>query len=281
VASSFGGVSSLFRGLGAPLGSAALVNAIIFSSYGMSSRLYDERITNNNNNTPDAETINFVNDNDVVDEDEEAHEPWQKSFLCGSFAGLIQCAVICPMEHIKCRLQVQHGRGAADNHFKGPIQAISSILKSHGISGLYRGWWTTTLREVPAFGLYFTTYDYIKDNVNNFFARRAGHVDEDTAVPGQLQHSHAWLASALAGGSSGCLTWAIVYPVDVIKTRIQTSPLDTPVSFLGAGRQLVAQHGWRVMFRGLGITLVRAFPVNGTVFPVYEWTLKKISEFGI
>lgn len=137
------------------------------------------------------------------------------------------------------------------------------------------------MREVPAFGLYFSTYDFLKDQVNSFLAERGGAVDEDAAVPPQLQHSHAWLASALAGGSSGCLTWAVVYPVDVIKTRIQTSSLNTPVSFLGAGRQLVTQHGWSILFRGLGVTLVRAFPVNGTVFPVYEWTLNQIRTVSV
>ena len=277
VASSFGGVSSLFRGMGAPLASAALVNAIIFSSYGMSSRLYDQYQPNNSSSTNfDNESESLFHDDEV---DEDIPDPWQKSFICGSFAGLVQCVVICPMEHVKCRLQVQHGKGAADNVYSGPLQATSSIVKNYGISGLFRGWWCTVTREVPAFGLYFTTYDYIKDNVNNFFAQRAGGVDEDAAVPVQLQHSHAWLASALAGGSSGCLTWAVVYPVDVIKTRIQTSSFDTPVSFLGAGRQLVAQHGASVLFRGLGVTLIRAFPVNGTVFPVYEWTLNQIRKY--
>lgn len=258
---SFGGVASLFRGMSAPLVSAAAVNAIIFSSYGMSSRVYDQYLLGKTNEP----------NNNLDDSDEDERDPWQKSFMCGSFAGLVQAVVICPMEHIKCRLQVQEGKG-------GPIKVASSIFKNHGVSGLYRGWWTTTIREIPAFGLYFSTYDYIKDTVNTLLAQRDGIVDEDSPMP--AQHSHAWLASAFAGGVSGCFTWAIVYPVDVIKTRIQTSPMDTPVSFLGAGRQIVRQHGWRTMFRGLGITLIRAFPVNGTIFPVYEFTLNHISNLG-
>lgn len=44
----FGGVSSLFRGMGPPLGAAAAVNAIVFGSYGFSSRLYDTYITAKN-----------------------------------------------------------------------------------------------------------------------------------------------------------------------------------------------------------------------------------------
>ena len=218
-ASSFGGVSSLFRGMAAPLSSAVVVNAIIFSSYGASSRLYDQYLiddpTTSNKLQNNSSAADGSDDDD--EEEDDDHDPWQKSFLCGSFAGLVQCGVVCPMEHIKCRLQVQHGVGAADNLYNGPVQAAVSIVKSHGMAGLYRGWWTTCMREVPAFGLYFSTYDYIKDNVNSLIAERDGVMDEDAATP--VQHSHTWLASAFAGGVSGCLTWAVVYPVDVIKTR--------------------------------------------------------------
>jgi solute carrier family 25 carnitine/acylcarnitine transporter 20/29 len=191
------------------------------------------------------------------------------------------------MEHIKCRLQVQHGKGSADYKFKGPVQAIRSMVREHGITRLYQGWWVTTWREVPAFGLYFATYDYLKDWANTFLLSRAlaaatvdGRDDDpDSFVP---HHSHTWLASAFAGGCAGSLTWAIVYPVDVIKTRIQTAPLDQPRSqlrMLTVGADLVRQYGVRYLFRGLSVTLLRAFPVNGTIFPVYEFTLLQVGKF--
>jgi Mitochondrial carrier protein len=65
-------------------------------------------------------------------------------------------------------------------------------------------------------------------------------------------------------------------------SQIQTSPLDTPLrklSMYQVGRAIAAQHGWRRLFRGMGITLVRAFPVNGTIFPVYEFTLMQMNQF--
>jgi solute carrier family 25 (mitochondrial carnitine/acylcarnitine transporter), member 20/29 len=110
--------------------------------------------------------------------------------------------------------------------------------------------------------------------VNSMLAQKLG--ANATATEGY--DSHAWLASAIAGGASGCITWAVVYPVDVVKTHIQTTPLDSPVSFVGSARHLAAKHGWSVLFRGLGITLFRAFPVNGTIFPVYEFTLNHLGN---
>ena len=41
---------------------------------------------------------------------------------------------------------------------------------------------------------------------------------------------------------------------------------------------IVKEHGWRYMFRGLGVTLCRAFPVNAIIFPVYEFVLIQLGD---
>lgn len=212
----FGGVSSLFRGMGAPLSAAAIVNAIVFSSYGLGSRLYDSYLFDPSSSSSSSNESQGSG---------SSHDPWQKAMTCGAFAGLVQCVVICPMEHVKCRLQIQHGRGSADNLYKGPYQATSRIVKKHGVQRLYQGWWSTVAREVPAFGLYFAVYDYMKDNVNALLARQQqqacrSSLDGTTTafqalVPSGFQHTHTWIASACAGGIAGSVTWGIVYPVDV------------------------------------------------------------------
>jgi Mitochondrial carrier protein len=238
-----GGSGSLFRGMAAPLSTAAMVNAIIFAAYGTSSRWWDLYLP--------------------LKLDHE-HDPWYKSLVCGSFAGFCQALVICPMEHLKCRLQMP------GSTYKGPLQTSRLIYKSHGIPGLYRGFYSTLIREIPAFGAYFSVYDLVKDRVNDYYNNK-----------GDRAEAHTWMASAFAGGVSGSFTWVMIYPVDVIKTQIQTSPINTPTAELRVGyvaRNLVQQHGWRVLFRGLGVTLLRAFPVNGIIFPVYEFTLSHLTN---
>eukprot|EP00957_Ditylum_brightwellii_P084534 6427882-Ditylum_brightwellii.AAC.1 len=111
-----------------------------------------------------------------------------KNFVCGCFAGAIQTLVICPTEHVKCRLQTQSS--STVTQYKGPLDAVKKITSQHGIRA----------------------YDYIKDYINDF------NKDEDDT-------QHAWMASAIAGGISGSITWGMIYPVDMIKSRIQTDPL--------------------------------------------------------
>lgn len=255
----FGGFLSLFRGMTAPLGTAALVNALVFSSYGVGSTYFDTYICH------PSQLQNMYST-------AIAHDPWPKSMLCGSFAGLIQCLVICPMEHVKCRMQMQ------TSSTKGPLDMTRKIVSEHGMQhGLYRGWWATFWREVPAFGAYFAIYDHVKDVANSYFAKQAG-ITTTTLGSSNITHTHTWLASTLAGGLAGSITWGFIYPIDVIKTHIQTSKFSQQVSIFGVARKIIQTHGWKHLFRGITITLVRAFPVNGTIFPVYEFTLMHIKD---
>jgi solute carrier family 25 (mitochondrial carnitine/acylcarnitine transporter), member 20/29 len=311
----FGGISSLFRGMTAPLGAAAIINAIVFGSYGFSSRLYDQYSTNNSNNSIDdepASSSSYI-----------THDPWHKAFICGAFAGFVQSFIICPLEHIKCRLQIQPSKKSKQKkqntvtttptikrafsssvnattrplttasaatttaivntveYYNGPMDALYKITNRYGIIRLYQGFWATILREVPAFGLYFCTYDYLKDVTNNLLIKYWN--DDSTVTIPTTITSHTWIASAIAGGLSGSLTWAIVYPIDLIKSKIQTSALTTPYSQLRIYyivQNIIQQYGYQYLFRGLNITLIRALPVNGTIFPVYEFTLKQISILG-
>ena len=193
----------------------------------------------------------------------------------------VQALVICPTEHIKCRLQIQNNIGFKEQIFKGPFDAVDKILSSHGIRGLYRGFICTGWREIPAFGLYFATYDLVKEKTTYILSKTLDGGTEEDEVPGN--DLHLWAASSLAGGVSGAFTWAMIYPFDVIKTKIQTTPINTPTEktrMLYITRQIMKQHGWRFFFRGLGVTVMRAFPVNAIIFPTYELTLMQLTSNG-
>ena len=347
-----GGIKSLFSGMGAPLSTAAVVNAIIFASYGSSTRLWEDVFEGGKHDVggdvhgvmskeggsmlehgdkgtheqvkswkknqgvvkTDGQSLGDVKQQTVLQNSDASEatatateQNMLKVFTCGSIAGTVQAFVICPMEHIKCRLQVQAAALAANKMsaptsspvtnnttkpnigtrafsttaatnqttlYKGPIDCGLSIIRQHGLfRGLFRGMGVTLWRETPAFGMYFATYDTIKSRVENLLEDK----DDHHPIP---THAHAWAASALAGGISGAWTWAIIYPFDVIKSRIQTAPLDRHLQkgMWTVARELVEENGWRYMFRGLGVTLVRAFPVNAIIFPVYEFVLLQLGD---
>lgn len=98
------------------------------------------------------------------------------------------------------------------------------------------------------------------------------------------------------GGLAGVITWASIFPLDVIKTRVQTQILHAPMRD-GEGSALlgsetvrtrlsaieVARHAYKtegagVFFRGLGICSIRAFVVNAVQWAVYEWMMKLLQQ---
>ncbi|KAL7463849.1 hypothetical protein ACHAXS_004202 [Conticribra weissflogii] len=277
LSASSGGFKSLFKGMGAPLSTAAAVNAIIFASYGSSTRIWENAFENGQHTSNHCA---MTSDGGALIHNEESkpsnQESFLKTFTSGSIAGTVQAFLICPMEHIKCRLQVQAATASAASQqlYKGPIDCGLSIIKKHGLfHGLYRGMGVTLWRETPAFGFYFATYDSCKERVENLLKSK----DDIHPIP---SHAHAWAASAFAGGVSGAWTWAIIYPFDVIKSKIQTSPLERNLQkgMWTVGRDIVRKNGLQHLFRGLGVTLVRAFPVNAIIFPVYEFVLMQFGR---
>jgi solute carrier family 25 carnitine/acylcarnitine transporter 20/29 len=118
----------------------------------------------------------------------------------------------------------------------------------------------------------------------------------------------------LAGGIAGVITWASIFPLDVIKTRVQTQAFSSPTilpsatsptatsrllpspstvegaieegetkEFKRKGAIEMARHtytneGVKPFFRGLGICSIRAFVVNAVQWAVYEWMMKVLKE---
>ena len=72
-------------------------------------------------------------------------------------AGMVQTIFLCPMEHIKCRVQVD-----TEDKYCGTAHACYSIMQEHGIKALNRGMGATLCREVQSFGTYFVSYDIVK-----------------------------------------------------------------------------------------------------------------------
>jgi solute carrier family 25 carnitine/acylcarnitine transporter 20/29 len=92
-------------------------------------------------------------------------------------------------------------------------------------------------------------------------------------------------------------TWATIFPLDVIKTRVQTQVLSNGPQAREErqgllqrdeqGRRMssleIAKHAYRtegagVFFRGLGICSVRAFVVNAVQWAVYEWMMRLLQK---
>ncbi|KAL7064538.1 hypothetical protein AAHC03_05747 [Spirometra sp. Aus1] len=92
------------------------------------------------------------------------------------------------------------------------------------------------------------------------------------------------LATAVAGGFGGAALWVSIFPLDVVKSRMQIGLTSSPLSarrtapfatgLLSTLIHIARTEGIRVLYRGLGPTLLRTFPATGALFVTVEWTRK-------
>jgi solute carrier family 25 carnitine/acylcarnitine transporter 20/29 len=72
-----------------------------------------------------------------------------------------------------------------------------------------------------------------------------------------------------------------LYPLDVIKSRIQAFPPGTYKGMIDCARKSVKAEGPLVFFRGIEMALLRAFPLHASIFLTCETVhgvLAKIRE---
>ena len=255
-------MKGLFKGMTYPLLGQAGINAIVF---GVERAVY-RRLQ------PDTEALNV-----------------KSAVLSGLASGAIQSVIVCPMELIKIRMQNQGvGKqhvswvmtkfGMADpeptrkgvpfmKEYRGPLQTTKIIIKEHGFMGIYKGWWATVFREVPQFGIYFGTFEWLKMSMAKW--KNVSH--NDLSIP------HV----SIAGGVTGVVTWCW-YPIDVIKTRFQSDgAIGQPRVYNGiidCVIKSVRAEGMGVLFRGLQPTLFRGFLNGAATFPVYTLVLKFLNN---
>jgi Mitochondrial carrier protein len=81
----------------------------------------------------------------------------------------------------------------------------------------------------------------------------------------------------MAGGTCGILCWIVVFPIDLIKSVMQKdimAPKPTYDTIRECVSDIKARQGYRGFYRGMSVTLMRAFPIHSLNFLVYEQVLQ-------
>ncbi|KAI7896788.1 mitochondrial carrier domain-containing protein [Mucor mucedo] len=177
-------------------------------------------------------------------------------YLAGAGAGVACFFFSTPTDLIKIKAQMAKSS-------KSSFQVSKEIYLQNGLKGFYQGGVITMIRDAPSYGIYFWAYEGMK---------RVLEVESGDS---------AWKL-LLAGGMAGTVSWASIYPIDVVKSRLQMQQkhqphessrllIDRPyASIKDCVVRSYKSEGPSVFFRGLWPTLLRGFPVNAVTFYIYE-----------
>uniref|UniRef100_A0A6M2E0H9 Putative mitochondrial carrier protein n=1 Tax=Xenopsylla cheopis TaxID=163159 RepID=A0A6M2E0H9_XENCH len=183
-------------------------------------------------------------------------------FAAGAFSGIFTTTVMAPGERIKCLLQIQQG-GNQPQKYNGMVDCAKKLYKEGGIRSIYKGSCATLLRDVPASGMYFMTYEYIQTTLSP--------VDEFGKPTGKI----SLLSTIFAGGMAGIANWAVGMPADVLKSRLQTAPEGSyPNGIRDVFKELMKKEGPLALYKGVTPVMLRAFPANAACFIGFEIFMK-------
>ncbi|PYH86054.1 mitochondrial carnitine:acyl carnitine carrier [Aspergillus uvarum CBS 121591] len=177
----------------------------------------------------------------------------------GFFSAIPMTLITAPFERVKVLLQIQGQNPPPPGQkpkYSGGLDVVRQLYKEGGIRSVFRGSAMTLARDGPGSAAYFAAYEYIK--------RTLTPKDEQGRVTGELSMT----AVLAAGGAAGIAMWIPVFPVDTVKSRLQSAPGRPTIG--GTIRAVYANGGFKAFFPGFGPALARAVPANAATFAGVE-----------
>ncbi|KAJ5772612.1 hypothetical protein N7520_003141 [Penicillium odoratum] len=173
----------------------------------------------------------------------------------GFFSAIPMTLITAPFERVKVLLQIQGQNPPPPGQkpkYSGGTDVVRQLYKEGGIRSVFRGSAMTLARDGPGSAAYFAAYEYIKRSLTP--------KDAEGNVTGDLSLS----AVVCAGGAAGIAMWIPVFPVDTIKSRLQSAPGKPTIG--GTIRAVYGNGGFKAFFPGFGPALARAVPANAATF---------------
>jgi len=180
--------------------------------------------------------------------DADARYSMPTEMALGGATGVFTSVAICPMEMLKVRLQVQ-------SPTPGWFAEAASVVRQHGVFGLYQGIGALLMRDVPFNALFYGCYESICSAMMRLYGLES---KDDLGTPSVF----------FAGGLAGCIGWSVVLPFDVAKTRLQAGTANAGTLTLLL--RIVRVEGAGALFTGWSAAVCRAFPANAGLFAGVE-----------
>ncbi|KAJ7172364.1 mitochondrial carrier domain-containing protein [Mycena filopes] len=252
------GVMGFYRGLWIPLVTISFVRAASFTIYTETKDYFRAHDILNRNSALDAAFVGGIG---------------------GAMSGSLISFGSAPFELVKVRRQLEFAIAASKGvHLTKPpgtVAAVKEIFKTNGITGLYTGFRLHFLRDTLGTSLYFLEYDGMRHLLGR---DRNG---EQGETPSWLP-IHSSLVPFVCGSVSGVTSWALIYPLDVVKTKVQQRAL-AGERFRGvwetlhrlvrgpdpaAPKSILA--GCARIYRGLGVSALRSITTHGLLWTFYD-----------
>ncbi|XP_061605257.1 mitochondrial adenyl nucleotide antiporter SLC25A23-like isoform X2 [Phyllopteryx taeniolatus] len=176
-----------------------------------------------------------------------------RQLVAGAMAGAVSRTGTAPLDRLKVFLQVHGSVSRGTNLWSG----LRGMIQEGGVFSLWRGNGINVLKIAPESAIKFMAYEQIKRLIRG---SREG---------GSLRVQERFLAGSLAGATAQ----TIIYPMEVLKTRLTLRKTGQYSGMADCARQILKREGVRAFYRGYLPNTIGIIPYAGIDLAVYE-TLK-------
>lgn len=186
------------------------------------------------------------------------------SLTSGATAGVISRTLTAPFDRLKTIMQMGRGvplrpPGMTKKDLKalraigeGPLwQACRHIYEESGLRGFWRGNGINILKVIPDEGLKYMCKRKITHTITG---------DSDHATLGQ---------HVLSGSLSGVISQTIIYPLEIIKTRMTVASANEYRSILSCFSYTYRHGGFPAFYRGFTPNILGIIPFQGVYFGLF------------
>ena len=182
-----------------------------------------------------------------------------KSFVSGAVAGAAATTATYPLDLLRTRFAAQ----GTERVYEGLAASVREITRNEGYTGFFRGLTAGIGQIVPYMGLFFALYEGLKVSL----------------AEAQLPFGSG---DAVAGITASELSKSAVFPLDTVRKRLQVQG-PTRNKYIGGSRipvyergildtmtTIARKEGTTGLYRGLGVSLIKAAPASAVTMWTYE-----------
>jgi hypothetical protein len=171
-----------------------------------------------------------------------------RRLLSGAIAGAFSRTAVAPLETVRTHLMVgSHGHSVPD--------VFNWIMANEGWQGLFRGNAINVLRVAPSKAIELFAFEKVK-----------GFLNSRENLPAPLA---ALPVSPIAGSCAGISSTIVMYPLELLKTRLTIQPNEYR-GILHALWRIITEEGFFELYRGLAPSIIGVIPYAGVNYFAYD-----------
>ncbi|CAG2174240.1 unnamed protein product, partial [Oppiella nova] len=195
-------------------------------------------------------------------------------FCCGSLAGLSATLVAHPIDVIRTRIIAQ----SEPKTYTSTPNAFKTIVRTEGYRALFRGLVPTLIQIAPLTGIQFTVYNKSQRLWDTYVGPMQ--LSEEHRRSDKMQRFLFFEKTFICGGVAGLTAKLTVYPMDLIKKRLQVEGFQkarqgfgavaTYNGFIDCVLKIMRQENVFAFYKGLSPSLMKAAVTTALNFSLYE-----------